>query len=302
MACHLRVQNIGLKTRDILQLVPGTTVEPIERCSGHDGTYGVKRKFRETSMKIGKPVIQRVESSGADFYTSDCPMAGHQIESGLPANPARASIDPALAWPTVFNEAESIACRSYHAGLDESGAICGRAVAAARRGHRAQAAPQGAGRTEHDLDFRGPDDHPLSGARDAARRAHFRSAGIQDELDAYNPLVPDGTNWKVDFAARVSRCRCAPGSSVEADRRRGSVLGPGGELPRVFAIADEDLDRENEDKTSAVHFLRFELSSSMIEAAKSGAPLSIGVDHENYRHSVAPLPAPVRDALTQDLD
>jgi glycerol-3-phosphate dehydrogenase subunit C len=83
VACHLRVQNIGLKTRDILQLVPDTTVLPIERCSGHDGTYGVKREFRETSMKIGKPVIQRVESSAADFYASDCPMAGHQIESGL---------------------------------------------------------------------------------------------------------------------------------------------------------------------------------------------------------------------------
>jgi glycerol-3-phosphate dehydrogenase subunit C len=83
VACHLRVQNLGLKTRDILQLVPGTTVEPIERCSGHDGTYGVKREFRETSMKIGRPVMQRVEASGADFYASDCPMAGRQIESGL---------------------------------------------------------------------------------------------------------------------------------------------------------------------------------------------------------------------------
>ena len=83
VACHLRVQNIGLKTRDILQLIPGTTVEPIERCSGHNGTYGVKREFRDMSMKIGKPVIQRVEASGADFYASDCPMAGHQIESGL---------------------------------------------------------------------------------------------------------------------------------------------------------------------------------------------------------------------------
>ena len=83
VACHLRVQNLGLKTRDILQLVPGTTVEPIERCSGHDGTYGVKREFRDTSMKIGKPVMQRVEASGADFYASDCPMAGRQIESGL---------------------------------------------------------------------------------------------------------------------------------------------------------------------------------------------------------------------------
>lgn len=83
VACHLRVQNIGLKTRDVLQLIPGTTVEPIERCSGHNGTYGVKREFRDISMKIGKPVIQRVQASGADFYASDCPMAGHQIESGL---------------------------------------------------------------------------------------------------------------------------------------------------------------------------------------------------------------------------
>jgi len=83
VACHLRVQNMGHKTRDVLQLIPGTTVEPIERCSGHNGTYGVKREFRDISMKIAKPVVQRVESSGADFYTSDCPMAGHQIESGL---------------------------------------------------------------------------------------------------------------------------------------------------------------------------------------------------------------------------
>jgi glycerol-3-phosphate dehydrogenase subunit C len=81
--CHLRVQNLGLKTRDILQLIPGTSVEPIERCSGHNGTYGVKREFRETSMKIGRPVVERVQKSGADFYSSDCPMAGHQIESGL---------------------------------------------------------------------------------------------------------------------------------------------------------------------------------------------------------------------------
>jgi Fe-S oxidoreductase len=83
VACHLRVQNIGLKTRDVLQLIPGTTVEPIERCSGHNGTYGVKKEFRDVSMKIGKPVFQRVQASGADFYASDCPMAGHQIESGL---------------------------------------------------------------------------------------------------------------------------------------------------------------------------------------------------------------------------
>jgi Fe-S oxidoreductase len=83
--CHLRVQNIGLKTRDLLRLVPGTSVEVIERCSGHNGTYAVKTEFRSASLKIGRPVMQRVESTGADHYSSDCPMAGHQIESGLKA-------------------------------------------------------------------------------------------------------------------------------------------------------------------------------------------------------------------------
>ncbi len=81
--CHLRVQNIGLKTRDVLMLVPDTQVEPIERCSGHNGTYGVKSEYREVSMKIGKPVVRKVAEGGADHYSSDCPMAGHQIESGL---------------------------------------------------------------------------------------------------------------------------------------------------------------------------------------------------------------------------
>ena len=84
--CHLRVQNIGLKTRDVLKLVPDTTVEVIERCSGHDGTYAVKKEFREASVKIGRPVANRVEQAKADHYSSDCPMAGHQIESILGTN------------------------------------------------------------------------------------------------------------------------------------------------------------------------------------------------------------------------
>ena len=83
VACHLRVQNIGLKTRDLLQLVPDTTVEAIERCSGHDGTYAVKSEFHEISMKICSPVVNRVQKAAAAHYSSDCPMAGHQIENGL---------------------------------------------------------------------------------------------------------------------------------------------------------------------------------------------------------------------------
>jgi glycerol-3-phosphate dehydrogenase subunit C len=83
VACHLRVQNIGMKTRDLLQLVPETTVEPIERCSGHDGTYAVKSECHEISMKICRPVVSNVIRAGASHYSSDCPMAGHQIENGL---------------------------------------------------------------------------------------------------------------------------------------------------------------------------------------------------------------------------
>ena len=82
-ACHLRVQNMGLKTRQLLELVPDTQIDTIERCSGHDGTYAVKSEFHETSMKICRPVVSRVQKAESDHYSSDCPMAGHQIENGL---------------------------------------------------------------------------------------------------------------------------------------------------------------------------------------------------------------------------
>ena len=79
--CHLRVQNIGLKTRDILALIPETQVEVIERCSGHDGTYAVKKEFNAISKKIARPVARRVDAAKAEFFTSDCPMAAEQIAS-----------------------------------------------------------------------------------------------------------------------------------------------------------------------------------------------------------------------------
>ncbi|MGD8511529.1 MAG: heterodisulfide reductase-related iron-sulfur binding cluster, partial [Gammaproteobacteria bacterium] len=84
--CHLRVQNIGLKTRDCLKLVPDTEIETIERCSGHDGTYAVKSEFHDASVKIARPVVGKVKSSGCDHFTSDCPMAGDQIAHGVGAD------------------------------------------------------------------------------------------------------------------------------------------------------------------------------------------------------------------------
>ncbi len=81
--CHQRVQNIGLKTRDVLQLVPNTEINVIERCSGHDGTYAVKSEYHEISMKICRPVTNRIKQASVDHYISDCPMAGHQIANGM---------------------------------------------------------------------------------------------------------------------------------------------------------------------------------------------------------------------------
>jgi hypothetical protein len=130
----------------------------------------------------------------------------------------------------------------------------------------------------------------------------FEAAGIQDELDAYNPLIPSGSNWKatllLEFPDPAAR-QVALSKLIGVEDRCWVRVS---EMERVFAIADEDLERENAEKTSAVHFLRFELSPTMIAAAKSGASLSVGVDHENYRHSIAPLPAAVRDALLLDLE
>ena len=130
----------------------------------------------------------------------------------------------------------------------------------------------------------------------------FEATGIQGEIDAYNPLIPDGSNWKVtlllEFTDPEER-RIALEKLIAVEDRCWIRVS---EMERVFAIADEDMERENADKTSAVHFLRFELSPSMVQAMKSGASLSIGVDHEQYRHLVGPLPAAIRDTLSRDLD
>lgn len=83
VACHQRVQNIGLKTRDILSLIPDTEIKTIERCSGHDGTYAIKSEFHKDSMKIARPVIRQVNDFKPDHYGSDCAMAGHHIANGL---------------------------------------------------------------------------------------------------------------------------------------------------------------------------------------------------------------------------
>lgn len=129
----------------------------------------------------------------------------------------------------------------------------------------------------------------------------FESEAIQEELDAYNPLIPDGDNWKATMMIEyedVEERRLALARLVDIENR---VWARVGEEPAVFAVADEDLDRSRADKTSAVHFLRFPLTATMIAAARTGAPIALGVDHPEYRHSVDPLPAATRDSLAGDL-
>ena len=128
----------------------------------------------------------------------------------------------------------------------------------------------------------------------------FEEEGIRGELDAYNPLVPDGRNLKatlmVEFPDPGERRRKLEELIGIEDRTWIQVAGHA----RVWAIADEDLDRENEEKTSSVHFLRFELSESMAQALKGGATLAIGCDHPRYAASVETSPG-VRKSLVKDL-
>mgnify|MGYP001812253255 FL=1 len=130
----------------------------------------------------------------------------------------------------------------------------------------------------------------------------FEADGINEELEAYIPLIPDGSNWKATFMVEFSeaeerRAMLTQLVGIE-DRVYVQVAG----FDRVFAIADEDLDRADEEKTSAVHFLRFELPAEQASALKDGAALTAGIDHDNYRVEISPVPANIRDSLVNDLD
>jgi len=129
----------------------------------------------------------------------------------------------------------------------------------------------------------------------------FEPEGIADELGAYNPLIPDGNNWKATFMieyGNVDERRVALMQMVGIEHRVWvQVYGHG----RVYAIADEDLERATEDKTSSVHFLRFELTPAMVAAVRNGAAISMGIEHEAYNHTVSAVPDNVRRSLAADL-
>jgi len=130
----------------------------------------------------------------------------------------------------------------------------------------------------------------------------FEADGINEELEAYNPLIPDGSNWKATFMVEFP----------DVDERRAMLEQLRGvedrifvqvaDFDRVFAVADEDLERSDELKTSAVHFMRFEFPAVQVAALKAGASLVAGIDHENYRVEVGPVADSIRQSLAADFD
>ena len=130
----------------------------------------------------------------------------------------------------------------------------------------------------------------------------FEADAIDEELGTYNPLIPDGSNWKatmmIEYADAVERHAALAILLGIEDRVWVAV----GDADRGYAVADEDMDRATPEKTSAVHFLRFELSTSMMDAIKSGSSLSLGIDHPEYTQCIDPAPGSLQDALVEDLD
>jgi hypothetical protein len=129
----------------------------------------------------------------------------------------------------------------------------------------------------------------------------FEDEGIEEELASYNPLIPDGDNWKatlmIEYPDPSDRAQHLSRLIGVEDRVWVKVGGH----DRVYPIADEDLERETEEKTSSVHFLRWQLTPAMISALKGGDSLSIGIDHEHYREALEPVPDHLRATLLEDL-
>ena len=129
----------------------------------------------------------------------------------------------------------------------------------------------------------------------------FEAAGIQEELDAYNPLIPDGSNWKATFMLEYpdeEERRVQLEKLIGIERH---VWAQVADFARVTPVADEDLEREDEHKTASVHFMRFELTPEMATAVKNGATVSMGIDHPAYTYAVEPIAQNIRDSLAEDL-
>jgi len=129
----------------------------------------------------------------------------------------------------------------------------------------------------------------------------FEADGINEELEAYNPLIPDGSNWKATFMIEFPEVEERQEMLARLVGIENKVFVQVADFARVYAVADEDLERADETKTSAVHFMRFEFPAEQVAALKAGAPLLAGIDHDNYRVDVDPVADNIRASLVADL-
>ncbi len=130
----------------------------------------------------------------------------------------------------------------------------------------------------------------------------FEADGINEELEAYNPLIPDGSNWKATFMVEFPEVEERRAMLTQLKGVENRVYVQVADFDRIFAIADEDLERSDDEKTSAVHFMRFEFPPEQVAALKNGASLVAGIDHENYRVEISPVADNIRDALVADFN
>lgn len=318
--CHQRVQNIGKKTRDILQLIPDTTINVVERCSGHDGTWGVKSEHFADSMKIGRPVFKQMAASDPDYISSDCAIAARHIEQGIGESKAQ-KLHPLTLLHMAYGDdtglqplAESKApvTHSIQPGekhmtpITRDNLLTLEAYAKIRKDFRAQVMAHKKTRKialgenitlifEDELTVRYQIQEMLHVER------IFQEEEIVHELETYTPLIPDGHNWKATMMIEypdptVRAAKLATMVGIE-DKVWVKITG---HAP-VFAIADEDLERETSEKTSSVHFLRFELTPEMIQSLQQGAPLSMGIDHPAYQATIDAVDPSIRASLVNNL-
>jgi len=318
--CHQRVQNIGKKTRDILQLIPDTTINVVERCSGHDGTWGVKSEHFADSMKIGRPVFKQMAASDPDYISSDCAIAARHIEQGIGESKAQKlhpltllhmayGIDTGLQPPAKSNLSVTPITQSgekHMTPITRDNLLTLEAYAKIRKDFRAQVMAHKKLRKialgenitlifEDELTVRYQIQEMLHVER------IFQEEEIVHELETYTPLIPDGHNWKATMMIEY------PDPTVRAAKLATMVgiedkvwVKIAGHTP-VYAIADEDLERETSEKTSSVHFLRFELIPEMIQSLQQGASLSMGVDHPAYQTTLDAVDPSIRASLVNDL-
>lgn len=316
--CHLRVQNLGKKSRDLLQMIPDTTINVVERCSGHDGTWGLKQEHFEDSMKIGRPVFRQMAESEPDYISSDCAIAARHIKQGI-GNESMQALHPLTLLRMAYGEdqsnvfelpAETVTPPIYQgksmAKISRDSLMTLEAYSKTREAFRAQVIAHKKNRCIHlgeHITLLFEDELTIRYQIQEMLRAEktFDEEGIAQELAVYNPLIPDGHNWKATMLIEYADPAVRAEKLTQMIGIEDKVWIKIAKHAPVYAIADEDMERENQIKTSAVHFLRFELSREMIQAMQQGAALSIGVEHPAYQAIIETVPDPIRNALAQDL-